>query len=227
MCVSNSSRNLGNFRSNAGVKSACEDSRTKHVVQSVLLISATACISFWVFSYDGDERDVFRVAVETVHGSDGVEQYVLRENSGPCTPFGMSSFHRKKLAVPVSANASFWIKNFICRPLPAHLPLKHSYALASERDLQSVYTSANPDAKTALLQAKNCRKLWRCCPFSRGLRFHSYPRCYIRRAALLRPLWRWPVLLSCERKRGVARDRRCRDLDFLVRYGLNTEEVNL
>jgi hypothetical protein len=154
MSVSNSSRNLGNFRSNAGVKSACEDSRTKHVVQSVLLISATACISFWVFSYDGDERDVFRVAVETVHGSDGVEQYVLRENSGPCTPFGMSSFHRKKLAVPVSANASFWIKNFICRPLPAHLPLKHSYALASERDLQPVYTSANPDAKTALLQTK-------------------------------------------------------------------------
>jgi hypothetical protein len=154
MSVSNSSRNLGNFRSNAGVKSACEDSRTKHVVQSVLLISATACISFWVFSYDGDERDVFRVAVETFHGSDGVEQYVLRENSGPCTPFGMSSFHRKKLAVPVSANASFWIKNFICRPLPAHLPLKHSYALASERDLQPVYTSANPDAKTALLQTK-------------------------------------------------------------------------
>jgi hypothetical protein len=154
MSVSNSSRNLGNFRSNAGVKSACEDSRTKHVVQSVLLISATACISFWVFSYDGDERDVFRVAVERVHGSDGVEQYVLRENSGPCTPFGMSSFHRKKLAVPVSANASFWIKNFICRPLPAHLPLKHSYALASERDLQPVYTSANPDAKTALLQTK-------------------------------------------------------------------------
>jgi hypothetical protein len=66
----------------------------------------------------------------------------------------MSSFHRKKLAVPVSANASFWIKNFICRPLPAHLPLKHSYALASERDLQPVYTSANPDAKTALLQTK-------------------------------------------------------------------------
>ena len=128
--------------------------RTKHVVQSVLLISAAACISFWVFSYDGDERDVFRVAVERVHGSDGVEQYVLRENTGPCTPFGMSSFHRKKLAVPVSANASFWIKNFICRPLPAHLPLKHSYALASERDLQPVYTSANPDAKTALLQTK-------------------------------------------------------------------------
>jgi hypothetical protein len=79
--------------------------KTKHIVQSVLLISAAACISFWVFSYDGDERKVFRVAVEEVHGSDGVEQYVLRANTGPCTPFGMSSFHRKKLAVPVSARA--------------------------------------------------------------------------------------------------------------------------
>jgi hypothetical protein len=129
-------------------------SKTKYVLQSVLLISAAAFVSFWVFLYDGDERDVFHVAVERVHGSDGVEQYVLRENTGPCTLFGMSSFHRKKLAVPVSANANFWIKNFICRPLPAHLPLKHSYALASERDLQPVYTSANPDAKTALLQTK-------------------------------------------------------------------------
>jgi hypothetical protein len=128
--------------------------KTKHIVQVVLLISAGACVSFWVFSYDGDERNVFRVAVEKVHGSDGVEHYVLRAKTGPCTPFGMSSFHRKKLAVPVSANANFWIKNFICRSLPAYLPLKHPYALASARDLQPVYTSANPDAKTALLQTK-------------------------------------------------------------------------
>jgi hypothetical protein len=120
----------------------------------LLLISAAACISFWVLSYDGDERNVFRVAVEKVHGSDGVEHYVLRANTGPCTPFGMSSFHRKKLAVPVSANVNFWIKNFICWSLPANLPLKHPHALASEQDLQLVYTSANPDAKTALLQTK-------------------------------------------------------------------------
>src|SRR5258707_15825159 len=115
MSVSNSSRNLGNFRSMLVSNPLVRTARTKHVVQSVLLISAAACISFWVFSYDGDERDVFRVAVERVHGSDGVEQYVLRENTGPCIPFGMSSFHRKKLAVPVSANASFLDKEF-------HLP---------------------------------------------------------------------------------------------------------
>jgi hypothetical protein len=96
------------------------------------LISAAACVSLWVFSYDGDERNVFCVAVEKVHGSDGVARYVLRANTEPCTPVGMSSFHRKKLAVPVSANANFWIKNFICRSLPANLPLKHPYAPASE-----------------------------------------------------------------------------------------------
>jgi hypothetical protein len=128
--------------------------KNKHVVQAVLLISAAACISFWAFSYDGDERKVFRVAVEEVHGSDGVEHYVLRANTGPCTPFGMSSFHRKKLAVPVSANANFWMKNFICRSLPAYLLLKYPYTLASEQDLQPVYTSASPDMKTALLQTK-------------------------------------------------------------------------
>jgi len=33
------------------------------------------------------------------------------------------SSHRKKPAVPVSANANFWIKNFIYRSLPAYLPL--------------------------------------------------------------------------------------------------------
>jgi hypothetical protein len=43
----------------------------------------------------------------------GVKHYVLRANTGPCAPFGMSSFHRKRLAVPVSANASYWIRNFI------------------------------------------------------------------------------------------------------------------
>jgi hypothetical protein len=92
--------------------------KTKHVVQAVRLISAAACVSFWAFSYDGDERNVFRVATEEVHGSDGVEHYVLRANTGPCTPFGMSSSPRKKLAVPVSVNANFWIKNFICKSLP-------------------------------------------------------------------------------------------------------------
>jgi hypothetical protein len=131
-----------------------ETPKTKHVVRSVLLVSTAACVLFWAFSYDADEQDVFRAAVEKVHGSDGVEHYVLRASTGPCTPFGMSSFHRKKLAVAVSANANFWIKNFICRPLPAYLPLQHPYALASEQDLQPIYTSANPDAKTALLQKK-------------------------------------------------------------------------
>ena len=105
-----------------------------------------------MLSYDGDERSVFGVALEQVHGSDGVEQYVLRPNSGPCTPFGMSSFHRKKLAVAISANTNFWIKNFVCRTLPANLQLKHPYTLVSDQDLQTVYTSAKPDVKTAILQ---------------------------------------------------------------------------
>src|SRR5258705_5283516 len=67
--------------------------KIKHVVQSVLLISAAACASFWVFSYDGDERNVFRVAVEKVHGSDGVEHYVFRANNGTCRPVRLASFH--------------------------------------------------------------------------------------------------------------------------------------
>ena len=120
----------------------------------MILISAAACMFLWVLSYDGDEHNVFRAAVEQVHGSDGVEQYVLRANTEPCGPFGMSSFHRKKLAVPVSANANYWIKNFLRRSIPANLPLEHPYTLASEQDLQPVYTSAKPDAKTALLQTK-------------------------------------------------------------------------
>jgi hypothetical protein len=96
----------------------------------MILISAAACMFLWVLSYDGDEHNVFRAAVEQVHGSDGVEQYVLRANTEPCGPFGMSSFHRKELAVPVSANANYWIKNFLCRPIPANLPLEHPYTLA-------------------------------------------------------------------------------------------------
>jgi hypothetical protein len=135
--------------SNRLVKTA----RTKHLV-SVILVSAAVCVSLCVLSYDDDERNVFRVAVEQVHGSDGVEQYVLRANTGPCTFFGMSSFHRRKLAVLVSANGNFWMKNFVCRSLPANLPFKHPYTLVSERDLQPVYTSARSDAKTALLQTK-------------------------------------------------------------------------
>lgn len=125
----------------------------KHLVSAILIV-AGVCTSFWVISYDGDERSVFRAAIEQIHGSDGVEQYVLRANTEPCTPFGMSSFHRKRLAVAISANANFWIKNFACRSLPTNLPLKHPYTLAAEHDLRRVYTSAKPDAKTALLQTK-------------------------------------------------------------------------
>lgn len=128
----------------------------KHLV-SVILISAAVCVSLCLLCYDSDERNVFRVAVEQVHGLDGVEQYVLRANTGPCTPFGMSSFHRKKLAVPVSADANFWIKNFVCRSLPANLALKYPYTLASERDLQAVYSSRKPHPKTALLQTEIVR----------------------------------------------------------------------
>jgi hypothetical protein len=67
-----------------------------------------------------------------VHGSDGVEHYVL-----PATPDRAhrrsGCRHRKKPAVPVSANANFWIKDFIYRSLPAYLPLEHPYALASDK----------------------------------------------------------------------------------------------
>lgn len=127
--------------------------RVKHLVSAILIV-AGVCTSLWVISYDGDERGVFGAAIEQVHGSDGVEQYVLRAHTEPCTPFGTSSFHRKKLAVAISANANFWIKTFVCRSLPANLPLKHPYTLASEQDLRPVYTSAKPDAQTALLQTK-------------------------------------------------------------------------
>jgi hypothetical protein len=40
------------------------------------------------------------------------------------------------------------------RRVPANLPLKHPYTLDSEQNLHPIYTSANPDAKTALLQTK-------------------------------------------------------------------------
>ena len=120
----------------------------------MILISVAVCVLLSLLSYDSDECSVFRVAVEQVHGSDGVEQYVLGANTGPCTPFGISSFHRKKLAMPISAKTNFWTKNCVCRSLPANLPLKHPYTLVSERDLRPVYTSEKPDAKTALLQTK-------------------------------------------------------------------------
>lgn len=131
--------------------------RTRKIRQisvSGLLISAAACLLFWTLAYDTDERKVFRAAVEEIHGSDGVEDYVLLATTGPCTPFGMSKFHRKKLAVPVDANADYWVKNLACRSLPDDLPLDHPHTLVPQRDLQSVYTSATPDAKTALLQKK-------------------------------------------------------------------------
>jgi hypothetical protein len=43
------------------------------------------------------------------------------------------SSYGKKPAVPVNANTNFWIKKFIYRSLPAYLPLKHPYALASDK----------------------------------------------------------------------------------------------
>jgi len=36
----------------------------------------------------------------------------------------------------------------------ADLPIKYPYVLASEQDLKPVYSSATPDARTALLQTK-------------------------------------------------------------------------
>jgi hypothetical protein len=131
---------------------------------SVILVSAAVCVLLYLLPYDSDERNVLRAAVEEVHGLDGVEQYVLRAKTGPCTLAGMSSFHRKKLAVPVSANANFWIKNLVCWSLPANLSLKYRYTEASERDLQPVYTSKKPDAKTALLQS-NLDRSYGSSPF--------------------------------------------------------------
>jgi hypothetical protein len=58
------------------------------------------------------------------------------------------------LAVPVSANASYWMRNFICRTIPIDLPIKYPYVPASEQYLRPVYTSATPDARAALLQTK-------------------------------------------------------------------------
>jgi hypothetical protein len=129
-------------------------SKTKYIIQLVILASLATCALLWIFAYDSDEYNVFRVAIEKVHGSDGVKHYVLRANTGPCTSFGMSCFHRKRLAVPVSANATYWIRNFTCRSIPIDLPIKYPYVLASEQDLKPVYTFATPDARTALLQTK-------------------------------------------------------------------------
>lgn len=52
----------------------------------------------------------------------------------------------------MDADFNYWTKNFICRSLPADLPLTRPYFLVSDHDLEPVYASAAPDAKTALLQ---------------------------------------------------------------------------
>src|SRR5215467_11360126 len=67
--------------------------KTRYVIWLLSLILVAVCMISWIFVYDRDESNVFRAAVEQVHGSDGVNYYVLRANTGPCTLFGMSAFH--------------------------------------------------------------------------------------------------------------------------------------
>jgi hypothetical protein len=106
----------------------------------------------------------------------------------------MSSFHRKRLAVPVSANASYWIRNFICRSIPIDLPIKYPYVLASEEDLKPVYTSATPDARTALLQTKIVESYGVVALSRVGFNLnHTHAGIYVELQYW--PLWRWSVLL--------------------------------
>lgn len=111
----------------------------------------------WTFAYDDDELQVFRAAIERVHGSDGVVRYVLRSNTGPCTPFGMTAFHRRKLGVPFSTSCGYWMKNLVCRTLPRSIPLEYPYILASQKELEPVFASSTPDANTTRLQQEIVR----------------------------------------------------------------------
>ena len=87
------------------------------------------------FSYDGDERNVFRKRSKwfMVRMESSTTFYVQHRTVHTAVRDVVLSSHRKKPAVPVSANANFWIKNFIYRSLPAYLPLEHPYALASDK----------------------------------------------------------------------------------------------
>jgi hypothetical protein len=73
------------------------------------------------FSYDGDERNVFRKRSKwfMVRMESSTTFYVQYRTVHTVRDVVLSS-RRKKPAVPVSANANFWIKNFIYRSLPAY-----------------------------------------------------------------------------------------------------------
>lgn len=113
---------------------------------------ATISTLSWVFVYDDDELQVFRAVIERVHGSDGVTQYVVRAETEPCTPFGITAFHRRKLGVPIAVTTGYWMKNLLCRSLPGGLPLRHPYILTSQRELASAYASPSRGADTARLR---------------------------------------------------------------------------
>lgn len=89
--------------------------------------------------------------------SDDVPQYAILDMTLPMDRIGISTFHAKKLGLPLSAVASYAAKNFFRFRIPPTLRLPHPFTMVSQQDLNMVYgpgqvQSAKVNELNALLQ---------------------------------------------------------------------------
>jgi hypothetical protein len=112
------------------------------IASFLLLLALSCCYVAWVVSWDRGEFQVLRVAVDSVHGSDGVSQYLVVEQTVPLMRYGVPAFHSQKLNLPAMVRADYAIKNLWIRKLPADLLLSHPLILVSSARLEGLYSSS-------------------------------------------------------------------------------------
>lgn len=140
-----SHQSAGHYPGSSGVRIYMHK-RMRLALWFIAAIAMGAFVWFiWILSWDSEEKAIYRVALEQIHGSDGVAQFVVSDQTFSWERFGFSHFHAKKLCLPTSMTLDYAVRNVLRRKLPNHLAASRPIVLLSVTYVEKILASSTPN----------------------------------------------------------------------------------
>ncbi len=125
------------------------------------------CFGVRILHWRAEEYAVYNAAIREAFSGEGVSYLVILDRTEPEGHFGISTFHSKKLGLPLIMRADYAAKNLFRFHIAPRFDLPHPFKMVRQDELENVFgpdkaNSPNSNELRALL-----RKSWGVITLSR------------------------------------------------------------
>lgn len=129
---------------------------------------AIACFGAWIFQWRAEEYSVYNAAIREAFSADAVSYLLILDRTEPAGPFGISSFHSKKLGLSLTMRASYAAKNAFRFHIAPTLDLPHPFRMVDQDELKRAFGAGQNNSQSSDDLKSLIRRSWGVITLSRA-----------------------------------------------------------